>query len=372
MKEEDIFLPVIDLKEINSRNESHHFGNGEQHFIYKFTESGIITYSAGNAWESIGIADTLVLGSNAYKLFSFDKSYYNNDLDKNYGRFESKSIINEAEIHFEHVIVPNITDSNELLCLTTNITRSKYREQYLQRKLAEAEAKIALLEQKSEHKDKILAIVGHDLRSPLSSLASLLSVFDDDDIPEDLLTAKEILQKQLGSVNELVNNLLRWAARSFYEETADVVVPVNLHNIVRHNIHLITPSAVEKNLQLVNDIPDPLLARVSADQMDVVIRNLVLNAVKFTPRDGQIKFSSRVNNDSVEILVSDTGVGMTNEQLDVVFTHSHHSTYGTQGEKGFGLGLLLCKEYVAANKGSISIESKVKVGTTIKITLPVS
>lgn len=242
----------------------------------------------------------------------------------------------------------------------------------IKRKLEEAEARIALLEQKCDHRDKILAILAHDMRSPISSITSLMSVFYSEQVQEDLREPVAELQKQLISVNELMNNLLRWASHSFETNEEDRTANIDVRNVIELNIALIGIIAREKNVTLTNNIAAPLLARANTDHTDIIIRNILLNAVKFTLPKGNITINGSVQDKEITLTIADTGVGMTTEQLSSIFTDTHLSTYGTRGEKGFGLGLLLCKEYLNANKGTIAIASKVNEGTTITITLPVA
>jgi signal transduction histidine kinase len=105
----------------------------------------------------------------------------------------------------------------------------------------------------------------------------------------------------------------------------------------------------------------------------LIIRNLIANAIKFTPNKGTVTVAAEQQTDSVAITVTDTGVGMTPEQLRNLFgMQTHFSLRGTMGEKGTGLGLLLCKEFVEKNNGTISVESKVGIGSVFYVKLPMA
>ncbi|PQJ08905.1 hypothetical protein CJD36_021800 [Flavipsychrobacter stenotrophus] len=240
----------------------------------------------------------------------------------------------------------------------------------IQQKLDNAEARIALLEQKCSHKDKILAVLAHDLRSPLSSISGLISVFEGKDAQRELELHVSELKTQLISVNELMNNLLRWASHSFEDAYSSHATNIDAASILRLNMELLDFVAKEKNIQLINTTTGPIELFVNQDQVDIILRNLLLNAVKFTGSGGTITISSQVNNNNTEITITDTGVGMSPQQLGTLFSSTHFSNYGTSGEKGFGLGLLLCKEYLDINNGTITITSELNKGTAITIMLP--
>ena len=368
---EEKHIPAVNHLDIHSRHENHF--NTPSHlrsFIYKIDTYGNIAQAAGDGWVHLGLSENEPVGANAYKLFSYDESFYSENLKSGYFRFESTVKIDKTERHFEHIVVQDMLSGNELLCLSTDISRLRSKEKQLADGRKVNEDSIALLQQKNDHKDKILSIVAHDLRSPLASLTALLSVLDTDGLPEEMLVARKMLEKQLNAVTELLNNLLNWASRSFYDEALVIKRPVNIYKAVQHNIELISNTLKEKKIDVVNDIPGPFWANVNPDQVDIVIRNILLNAVKFTPVKGKITLSGGLTGNSAVLVVTDTGVGMTPEQLNVIFTPVHIGTHGTLGEKGFGLGLLLCKEYVDANNGSISVTSKVNAGTAIRITFP--
>ncbi len=240
----------------------------------------------------------------------------------------------------------------------------------IQQKLDNAEARITLLEQKCIHKDKILAVLAHDLRSPLSSISGLISVFEGKDAQRELESHVAELKTQLISVNELMNNLLRWASRSFDDNCTNRVTNIDAASILKLNLELLKIIAREKDIQLINTITGPLELFANQDQVDIILRNLLLNAVKFTGTGGTITVCSKVHCSNTEITITDTGVGMSQQQLAKLFSNTHFSNYGTSGEKGFGLGLLLCKEYLDYNNGSITITSELNKGTAITIKLP--
>ena len=242
----------------------------------------------------------------------------------------------------------------------------------MSRELNSAQAQIAQLQAQCAHKDKILSVLSHDLRGPVYSISQLISLCDTDELNEELKEIFTALSSQMVSVNELINNLLKWAAASFNNYRADEPEQIDLNSAVQKNIGLFNIIAHKKNIRLVDNLNEHIRVNVNPDHLDVIFRNIISNAVKFTPANGSITFTSRVEKKNAEIIVADSGVGMNGEQLNKLFTPAYSSTYGTLGERGSGLGLLLCKEYVEANNGTIFISSKVNSGTTITINLPLA
>jgi len=246
------------------------------------------------------------------------------------------------------------------------------KEEILKQK-EEIQQQAARLEELNRFKDKTFSVLSHDLRTPLGALTSTMMLLDKNVIsPDEFSMLKYDLGKQLGSVNILLDNLLNWAKSYFHGKIASKPTIVNLYNIASQNIHLLNDDTVGgKNISLVNKIEPYLVAYCDAGQIDIVIRNLLSNAVKFTPADGTVTISARGSKEKVQVTVTDNGVGMTPEQLSKIFTATaNNTTYGTGGERGIGLGLLLCYDFVRANNGSISATSEIDKGSTFTVELP--
>ena len=128
--------------------------------------------------------------------------------------------------------------------------------------------------------------------------------------------------------------------------------------------------AEEKNIVLTNAIDEGLRVVADTDMLELVIRNLVNNAIKFTPFDGEIKVSTSIQGQECWISVADNGVGIAKTDYLNIFSLSSQSTYGTNQEKGVGLGLVLCKEFVQIQQGRIWVESELGSGTVFYVSLP--
>jgi two-component system, sensor histidine kinase and response regulator len=222
-------------------------------------------------------------------------------------------------------------------------------------------------------KDKLFAIIGHDLRSPLNSLKGLLELANNQHIsPEEfrLLAAKLSIGVEYAHLT--LNNLLEWAntqMQGLITERSEI----NLHQIAQENINLLSSTAATKQIQLINQIAPHSEAFADPNHISLVFRNLINNAIKFTLPNGKVKLEAELLGKEWLIWVSDTGVGMSKDIQDKLFDkEAQFTTRGTSGEKGTGLGLLLCQEMVEENNGKIWVESEPNKGSTFKFKLPVS
>jgi signal transduction histidine kinase len=229
------------------------------------------------------------------------------------------------------------------------------------------------LERLNREKDRLFSIVSHDLRGPFTALMGLtkLMVAAGDGLEKAQLMA------QAGRVHEaaerilaLIENLLDWS-RLQMDRVKVEPAPFELQALARKNVDLFAPIAAQKGVVLASEVPAGLRAFADAATIDTVIRNLVNNAVKFTPEGGCVTISGRDDGPMVAVTVRDTGVGMTPEQLDHLFDlGKENTTRGTRGEKGTGLGLLLCKELVDRNGGALQVESEAGTGSRFTVFLP--
>jgi signal transduction histidine kinase/ligand-binding sensor domain-containing protein len=221
-------------------------------------------------------------------------------------------------------------------------------------------------------KDKTFSVLSHDLRGPINTSATVLSMLDDSDLSlDEFKDMKDSIVKQLTATSVLLDNLLKWAKGSMEGSIEAHKTNVRLADIVQRHATLFQENLKAKNIHLVIDVPEQLIVWCDAEQLEIVTRNLLANAIKFTPKEGTITVSAFADNDEVHIRVADTGVGMSTEQLDKLFKPAtDNSTYGTAGERGTGLGLLLSHEFVKANNGRIDVVSEVGKGSAFTVVLP--
>ncbi len=219
-------------------------------------------------------------------------------------------------------------------------------------------------------KDRLFSIISHDLRSPLLNLFDIIKMIDDGMITEQEFKALiPVLSKNVGYTSGLLENLLFWSKSQLQGEvikSVDIKVRAVSENIVQ----LFERSMVEKEIQLHNNFDESAMIYADADMIQLVIRNLISNAVKFSKRGGSIKLSSFSDGRFTRLCFEDEGVGISEDDLNKLFEFETFTTRGTDNEQGTGLGLLLCKDFIEKNNGRIWVESKVDKGTKFFIELP--
>jgi len=249
-------------------------------------------------------------------------------------------------------------------------------EHQVRERTAELEQQKHQLAELNASKDKFFSIISHDLRSPFNSLLGFAQLLSDN---LDHYTLDETRQKvdriRQSSENlyALLENLLTWSRiqRGAMEHDPE---EIPLDDIVEETMDLFLSKAEEKQIEMAHAIPDTMMVYADYNMLHTVIRNLLSNAMKFTPAGGRIDIMANTHNKSlVELAVTDTGTGMKAEDLNKLFRIDVQFTnVGTSGEKGTGLGLSLCKDLVEKNGGRIWVESEFGKGTTFRFTLPMS
>lgn len=219
-------------------------------------------------------------------------------------------------------------------------------------------------------KNQIFNIISHDLKSPLENLNMLMDLSKSDTISEEEF--KEYIKK-LGKKSETMlftlNNLLTWSKSQMdglYTNSTELKLMSFLEAERPFYKELADPKNIDLNIECNNSI----LVKVDQDQLRIVLRNLVNNAVKFTNENGKIEIKAEEKGDIVDISVNDNGVGIEPEDIDKLLNSQQYTTtYGTDGEKGTGIGLKLCKDLIERNKGSFQIYSEPGKGSIFKFDL---
>lgn len=218
-------------------------------------------------------------------------------------------------------------------------------------------------------KDKLFSIISHDLRSPLANLHSILKLMHSGDVSEtEFRTLLADLTNQTVLTNELLENLLSWS-RSNMKGTVIKPEVFSIAEMADGIIRLHGNNARAKRITISNNLKAEHLVQADNGMIALVLRNLLSNAIKFSKEDGLVELSSKSENGEVKINVHDSGQGVPEEKIAFLFTDINYTTPGTAGEKGTGLGLILCKEFVEANGGRISVESKENGGSVFSFTL---
>ena len=222
-------------------------------------------------------------------------------------------------------------------------------------------------------KDKMFAIIAHDLRGPIGNNKMLIDMLLEENDFSDITQVKEylsLLQKSSVSAFNLLENLLNWA-RCQTNEMQIFPGFQKLNEIINDNINLLSVKAQFKNIKLYSELRKNTIAFCDLNSINLVLRNLISNALKFTPRDGEVRINAERSNRHIEVSIEDNGIGISEENLSKIFNPlCHYSTKGTENEYGSGLGLLLCKDLVEKNNGTLKVESFISKGSKFRFTLP--
>jgi len=266
--------------------------------------------------------------------------------------------------HYEKENVYSERDVKFLTSIANQIAIS------IDRKMTEEEIKLKneLLQSLNAEKDKFFSIIAHDLRGPLSAFVDATQIITEEIQNMSLEEIKDItgsMKTSATNIYSLLENLLEWSR--LRRDVMDFVPEkLNLKMKTRACIDVLTESARKKGIEVDINIPDELEILADSHMFETIIRNLVSNAIKFTPSGGKVKVVACINaNQLIEIKISDSGIGMTPELISKLFQiNEKTSRPGTQGEPSTGLGLLLCKEFIEKHNGKIWVESEVGKGST--------
>jgi two-component system, sensor histidine kinase and response regulator len=260
-----------------------------------------------------------------------------------------------------------LLNKNDELGHTNNEIQSQKAEIVQKATLLEDQAK--KLEELNSLKNKLFSVVSHDLKAPMYALRNLFQNVQDHNLPgEEIKTMLPEVINDLNYTTGLMENLLQWAKSqmqlsSLYPQRFDIT---RAFNEVMQPLRL---PAKEKEIDIQFKFDKPLYVYADKDMINLVVRNLVSNAIKFTPVNGKIFITVKDNKNHVRVSVRDTGVGISAENQKRLFKE-FYSSNGTFNESGTGLGLMLCKEFLGKNGGNIELESKEGEGSTFSFTLP--
>jgi len=228
------------------------------------------------------------------------------------------------------------------------------------------------LERLNGIKNKFFSIISHDLRGPLITLRSLFGIYREGDIQEnEMAMMLNRLEDTILTTGEFLDNLLEWSKSQL---EGIVINPINfdITQIIKNNIHLFETKIIEKHLKVTNVSNGAVIVHADQNMIDLVIRNLLSNSVKFCKAGDEIGLSANINGGVALIGIHDTGPGFSETDKQKLFSLEHIVSTGAQGEKGNHLGLILCRDMVVQNNGNIWLESKEGDGTTFWIELPLA
>lgn len=229
------------------------------------------------------------------------------------------------------------------------------------------------LEKLNSQKNKLFSIIAHDLRSPFTGLLGFSDILKEDynNLSEqERMYYVEGIDTSLKNTLSFIDNLLAWTRLNM--DRIDFNPTETLLSIVINSaIKSQKVNAKNKQIELHTVYDENLKIYADAGMIETVIRNLVSNAIKFTPKGGKVKLNAALEDDNIRISIEDNGVGMSTETAKILFDNTPKvSTKGTDNEKGTGLGLTICKEFIDKHKGKIFVESELNKGTIISFLLP--
>ncbi len=276
-----------------------------------------------------------------------------------------------AQTTLTHVIDKN-GDTINLIAIDSDITKIKQAEREILDQKQEIEEQRDKLAKSNATKNKFFRIIAHDLRNPISTLAGSTNlIFNDFDEYNKEQTKGFIgeLNKLSQTTFNLLENLLDWSSTQMGEIKFFPKL-IDIHSLTNESIELIKRKLGSKNIDLKVNVKKGTIAYADENMIKTVIRNLLSNAVKFTPENGIIEITCSDDTEFLKYSVKDSGIGIKKEDQNKLFRiDTHHTTPGLANEKGSGLGLILCKEFIEKNGGIISILSEPQKGTNIEFTL---
>lgn len=235
------------------------------------------------------------------------------------------------------------------------------------------EKRAAELAELNATKDKLFSIIGHDLKNPIGNIISFAGLIDknyEKYNDEKIKKFNGVISKSAKSVSALLESLLQWSRAQ--RGTMQIQKQThNLHKTTDNQFIALSGQAQLKGVKLINNLDKEAIVNTDIEMLSTVIRNLISNAIKFTPTNGEIVVSAHQTDNKTIIEVKDTGVGIPKERIKDLFKpDALISQTGTDGEKGTGLGLIICKEFINKLGGELNVKSEIDKGSTFIISLP--
>lgn len=234
----------------------------------------------------------------------------------------------------------------------------------------ELDIEVAKVDELNKVKDKLFSIISHDLRGPIVSLKGILSLLNKRALSqEEFSYLSRNLENDLSSTSNLLDNLLAWS-KSQLDGIALNKVKLNLLHEVKELENLFQTQLKAKAISVEININKDLNILADRETIQIAIRNILSNAIKFTPHGGKIAIEALKVNGEIEMAVIDSGLGIAKEKLIDLFKLNKTSLIGNSSGTGAGIGLLLVREFIELNNGSVHVESSLGRGTTFLIRFP--
>ena len=345
-----------------------------QDVFYQTDQNGIVTEVSPSIEKHSGYARQEVIGKPVtdfyYSIEDREQLLENIKINRMITDFEVRLRTKAGEVRYTSVNAQLIIKNGEVLGTEgsmRDVTERRHQEDSLKSLNKD-------LKTLNEQKNKLLSVIAHDLRNPISGCVALLEVVFMDienSSKDELVDFMEMMQKGILNAHELLEDLLEWARIQFHSVD---FIPSRIDDIaseVRHTLNKLVSIAEAKQIKLTQEIEDGLSIMADKHMLASTIRNLVTNAIKFSNKDGQVLVSAKRNGNGFLFSVTDNGIGIPAADIEKLFSDdSGFTSYGTLGEKGTGMGLGLCRNFVEIHGGKIWLESTEGVGSTFYFNIP--
>ena len=324
------------------------------------------------------LKDSLFNAKKSKQLTEIREKYETEKKEQQIEILEIENKTQEALIKKNRIIRNTISVSGLLFLLLFIVSLHAYtQKQKTNQILSDKNIKIneqnIELEKLNKTKNKFFSIIAHDLRSPLGSIegvSELISKLLEQNKKDEIIKLSKHIDQSVSNVNTLLDNLLNWSL-SQIKRLHVQFEKLDINDVINHSIKIQSAIAESKDIKLKTSVVEGLYVFADLNLLRVILRNLLSNAIKFSPSGKQVEINAIRVGKMIQINIIDLGVGMNTKTLKHLFDIKlEKSKEGTKGEKGSGLGLILCKEFIEVNKGEIKIESKLQTGTKVSFTLP--
>jgi len=345
-----------------------------QDVFYQTNQEGLVTEISPSIEHYSGYAREDILGRDVDKFY-----YYAQDRERIIEKLRTSGSVIDFEVRLK-------TKNQELRYASVNarliiedgtikgtegsmrdVTTRKFQENALKALNTELTAS-------NEQKNKLLSIIGHDLRNPISGSLQLLDLTLTDfesTSADEVHNYLSMMKHELSNANELLEDLLSWAKAQFNSVNFNPNEITDIPGLIGKCIHNILPMAEKKSIVISQSVAEGLTLTADKGMLETVLRNLISNAVKFSNNGGSIKIKAVSFHKGVKFSVADNGLGIPKDKTPQLFDKtSNYTTYGTAGEKGTGLGLNLCYDFVLKHGGQLWVHSESGIGSTFYFTIP--
>lgn len=345
-----------------------------QDVFYQADQSGLVTEISPSILQYSGFSRAAIIGQPVSDFYYYpqDRARIINSL-KNDGTvidFEVRLKTADKELRYVSVNARLILEDGRIAGTEgsmRDVTARKFQENALKTLNSELTAS-------NEQKNKLLSIIGHDLRNPISGSLELLEMTLADLYlisVDDIHLHLSMIKQELSNANELLEGLLIWAKSQFNAIGFHPVEIADISNLIERSVHNVLPMANKKSIRIVHQTEPDVGIYADKEMLETIVRNLLSNAIKFSHTGGEITINVLKKESHVLFSVADKGIGVPAEKvLELLNSKSNYTTYGTNGEKGTGLGLNLVVDFVLRHGGKIWVNSDLGKGSVFYFTIP--